>query len=224
MAAWGLALPIWMRASWFKKHGYRKADRRGFATLRFNFRGVGRSEGTFDNGVGERGDFTAALDFMAAQYPGVPLWAAGFSFGSWVALETGALDPRVSVLIGIAPTHPATGYGYIERGAAFGPGYQVARFREKPDRATAEQFLASGDYLWNAGMFVWSVGAINEALALQAVRVQRVRMIVAGHHELHPEVHDLLEDGQQVLDRRDLRGHEEHVRVVEDAQIGRAHV
>ncbi len=75
----------------------------GCAVLRFNFRGVGKSEGTFDNGRGERGDFTAALDFMAARYPGVPLWAAGFSFGSFVALETGAVDPRVSVLIGIAP-------------------------------------------------------------------------------------------------------------------------
>ena len=84
----------------------------GCAVLRFNFRGVGRSEGTFDNGVGERGDFAAALDFMAAQYPGVPLWAAGFSFGSWVALETGAVDPRVSVLIGIAP--PWTFRGAIE--------------------------------------------------------------------------------------------------------------
>lgn len=82
----------------------------GCAVLRFNFRGVGRSAGTFDNGVGERGDFTAALDFMAAKFPGVPLWAAGFSFGSWIALETGAADPRVSLLIGIAPPWTREGY------------------------------------------------------------------------------------------------------------------
>jgi alpha/beta superfamily hydrolase len=75
----------------------------GCAVLRFNFRGVGLSVGTFDAGLGEREDFSAALDFMSARYPGVPLWAAGFSFGSWIALETGAVDPRVSVLIGIAP-------------------------------------------------------------------------------------------------------------------------
>lgn len=75
----------------------------GCAVLRFNFRGVGRSAGTFDEGAGERGDYTAALDWMAARFPGVPLWAAGFSFGSWIALEVGAADPRVSVLIGIAP-------------------------------------------------------------------------------------------------------------------------
>jgi uncharacterized protein len=75
----------------------------GCAVLRFNFRGVGRSTGTFDQGEGEIDDFRAALDYMARRYPKVPLWAAGFSFGAWVALETGASDPRVTTLIGIAP-------------------------------------------------------------------------------------------------------------------------
>ncbi len=75
----------------------------GCAVLRFNFRGVGRSAGQFDDGVGEIADFAAALDYMAARYPSARLWAAGFSFGSWVALETGASDDRVSALIGIAP-------------------------------------------------------------------------------------------------------------------------
>ena len=77
--------------------------RLGCAVLRFNFRGVGASEGAFDSGPGEQADFRAALDYMAGRYPGVPLWAGGFSFGSWVALEVGAADPRVSLLIGIAP-------------------------------------------------------------------------------------------------------------------------
>jgi uncharacterized protein len=75
----------------------------GCAVLRFNFRGVGQSAGTFDQGDGEKEDFKAALDYMARRYPGSPLWAGGFSFGSWVALEVGAADDRVSVLIGIAP-------------------------------------------------------------------------------------------------------------------------
>ena len=83
--------------------GAKGLARIGCAVLRFNFRGVGASEGTFDRGEGEKQDFAAALDYMAAKYPGVPLWAAGFSFGSWVALEVGAVDDRVSVLIGIAP-------------------------------------------------------------------------------------------------------------------------
>jgi len=86
--------------------------RTGCAVLRFNFRGVGRSEGTFDGGAGEKGDFTAGLDYMAARYPELPLWAAGFSFGAWIALETGAVDDRVTALIGIAPPVTRTGYDF----------------------------------------------------------------------------------------------------------------
>lgn len=86
--------------------------RAGCAVLRFNFRGVGGSDGAFDGGEGEKGDFSAALDFMAARYPGLPLWAAGFSFGSWIALETGAVDPRVTALIGIAPPVTKAGYDF----------------------------------------------------------------------------------------------------------------
>ena len=83
--------------------GAKGLARIGCAVLRFNFRGVGRSAGAFANGEGEAEDFRAAVSYMVGRYPGVPLWAAGFSFGAWIALETGAADPRVSVLIGIAP-------------------------------------------------------------------------------------------------------------------------
>jgi uncharacterized protein len=83
--------------------GAKALARIGCAVLRFNFRGVGASDGEFDAGPGEMADFTTALDFMAERHPGAPLWAAGFSFGAWVALETGARDDRVAVLIGIAP-------------------------------------------------------------------------------------------------------------------------
>ena len=91
--------------------GAKGLARIGCAVLRFNFRGVGGSAGEFDQGEGEMADFGAALDYMAARYPNSPLWAAGFSFGSWVALEEGAADDRVSVLIGIAP--PVTREGYV---------------------------------------------------------------------------------------------------------------
>jgi hypothetical protein len=99
--------------------------RAGCAVLRFNFRGVGRSAGTFDAGPGEKGDFTAALDYMAAKYPGVPLWAAGFSFGSWIALETGAADDRVKALIGIAPPVTKMGYEFTNTKASTKPKFFV---------------------------------------------------------------------------------------------------
>jgi alpha/beta superfamily hydrolase len=75
----------------------------GCAVVRFNFRGVGLSAGTWDEGRGERDDFRAALDFAAARYPGLQTWAAGFSFGSHIAMTVGAGDDRVCTLIGIAP-------------------------------------------------------------------------------------------------------------------------
>jgi len=75
----------------------------GYVVLRFNFRGTGGSAGTFDDGIGEMADFRAALDALALRHPGLPLWAAGMSFGSWIALETGAADSRVRGLLAIAP-------------------------------------------------------------------------------------------------------------------------
>jgi alpha/beta superfamily hydrolase len=105
--------------------GAKGLGRIGCAVLRFNFRGVGRSEGTFDDGEGEMADFKAALDFMAGRYPGAPLWAAGFSFGSWIALETGAADPRVSALIGIAPPVKKDGYTWTRTLASEKPKFFV---------------------------------------------------------------------------------------------------
>ena len=83
--------------------GTKALARIGCAVLRFNFRGVGRSAGAWDEGRGECDDFGAAVDFMAAQYPDAELWAAGFSFGAYVALTSGAQDDRICTLIGIAP-------------------------------------------------------------------------------------------------------------------------
>jgi uncharacterized protein len=83
--------------------GAKALARIGCAVLRFNFRGVGRSAGSFSGGSGEMDDFRAALDYMTGRYPDARLWAAGFSFGAWVALESGAEDDRVSALISIAP-------------------------------------------------------------------------------------------------------------------------
>lgn len=83
-------------------HATKGLTRIGCAVLRFNFRGVGKSEGAWDEGAGELDDFKAALDFMADRFPGLPLWAAGMSFGSWVGLNAGAEDDRVSALLGVA--------------------------------------------------------------------------------------------------------------------------
>ncbi|HEY6290054.1 MAG TPA: alpha/beta family hydrolase [Terriglobia bacterium] len=73
----------------------------GVSTLRFNFRGVGRSEGSFAHGVGEQDDVRVALDYLSARFPSLPIALMGFSFGSWVGLAVGAADPRVKALVGL---------------------------------------------------------------------------------------------------------------------------
>lgn len=76
-------------------------EERGSHVLRFNFRGVGRSTGSYGEGVAEAEDVRAGLDFMSARYPGLPLWLAGFSFGARVGLGVGIEDARVSRLLGV---------------------------------------------------------------------------------------------------------------------------
>lgn len=90
--------------------GAKALTRIGCAVLRFNFRGVGRSAGEWDEGRGELDDYRAALDYVAGRYPEAELWAAGFSFGSYIAMTCGAADDRVCSLIGIAP--PVNRYEY----------------------------------------------------------------------------------------------------------------
>jgi mannose-1-phosphate guanylyltransferase len=99
------------------------------------------------------------------------------------AFDAVAARPRALVTLGITPTHPATGFGYVQRGAATEvPGVAEAdSFREKPDRATAERYLADGGYLWNSGMFVWRAATVLEALAdhLPATREGLARIVAA---------------------------------------------
>ena len=88
-------------------------DALGVPVLRFNFRGAGLSAGVHDRGAGEQSDVRAALDFLASEFPGVPLLAAGFSFGAWVGLRVGCEDPRVSHLIGLGIPLNSTDFSFL---------------------------------------------------------------------------------------------------------------
>ncbi|MGH9158723.1 MAG: alpha/beta hydrolase [Vicinamibacteraceae bacterium] len=74
----------------------------GCVVVRFNYRGVGLSGGPWVEGHGARDDYRAVLDWLEIQQRGLPLWAVGYSFGSWVAMTTGAKDDRITALVGIA--------------------------------------------------------------------------------------------------------------------------
>ena len=73
----------------------------GVSCLRFNFRGVGRTTGTHDEGVGEMEDARIALDWVAKEEPGVPLWLGGFSFGARTALQLALKDQRVEKVLAV---------------------------------------------------------------------------------------------------------------------------
>ncbi len=80
------------------------------------------------------------------------------------------------VTLGITPNHPSTGYGYIEQGEQTGtygglPVYKVSRFTEKPDRETAETFLATGRFSWNSGMFIFRAGVVLQELRTHAPEI-----------------------------------------------------
>jgi uncharacterized protein len=95
----------------------------GCVVLRFNFRGVGRSAGAWDEGRGELDDFGAAVEYMAGEHPALELWTAGFSFGSWVAATVGASDDRICALILIAP--PVNKYDFAAVKAATKPKFVI---------------------------------------------------------------------------------------------------
>jgi mannose-1-phosphate guanylyltransferase len=94
--------------------------------------------------------------------------AAGYQKLVRAAVEQ-AQEPGKMVVLGITPTRPETGYGYIERGAAAAwpngaPAYVVRRFTEKPELDVAKKYVASGKYFWNAGMFFWRASTFLDNL------------------------------------------------------------
>lgn len=85
--------------------------RRGFSVLRFNFRSVGRSEGEFDDGLGELSDAASALDWLQVFNPNSPsCWVAGFSFGAWIGMQLLMRRPEIHGFISVAP--PANLYDF----------------------------------------------------------------------------------------------------------------
>ncbi len=86
----------------------------GCSVLRFNFRGVEQSEGTWDEGRGEADDAAAALDWLAERHAGSPLWLAGFSFGCYAGLAAAARDARVQRMFAVAPAVNLYAFDFID--------------------------------------------------------------------------------------------------------------
>ncbi len=93
---------------------YQNFIRRGFSTMRFNFRGVGRSQGEFDNGQGELSDAAAALDWMQTNNPNSQVcWTAGFSFGAWISMQLMMRRPEITGFISVAPPASTNDFTFL---------------------------------------------------------------------------------------------------------------
>ena len=115
----------------------------GTAVLRFNFRGVGRSTGSYGEGVTEAEDVRAALDYMAQRHPNLPLWLGGFSFGARVCMSVGIEDERVSKLLGVGLAVRMFDLGHLHQPRGGKPFAIVqATEDEYGERAEIESFVA----------------------------------------------------------------------------------
>jgi mannose-1-phosphate guanylyltransferase len=99
----------------------------------------------------------------------------GFQQTLRAATELAATEEAIATL-GVKPSYPSTGYGYIEQGEQTGnegglPVYRVNRFTEKPNRQTAESFLATGRFSWNSGMFIFRAGVVLKELRTHAPEI-----------------------------------------------------
>jgi mannose-1-phosphate guanylyltransferase len=124
------------------------------------------------------------------------------------------------VVLGIPPTRPETGYGYIEQGAVLEmldgiKVRRVKRFREKPDKHTAERFIAAGNFAWNGGIFLWSARTLANAIREHVPDMAPLLEAIAAAHgtddfervfaEVYPECENISVD-YAVLERRSAKG------------------
>jgi mannose-1-phosphate guanylyltransferase len=131
------------------------------------------------------------------------------------AIDIASAGPNI-VVLGIQPTRPETGYGYIEAGApAKNSELQIIRFTEKPDLETAKKFLAAGNYYWNSGMFVWSARTLADALREHLPHTAPILEKTAASYgtadfeptfaELYPQCENISVD-YAILERRSAKG------------------
>jgi len=157
----------------------------GLPTLRFNFRGVGKSTGSFSHGIGEREDVKAALDYLGTRFPAVPVCLIGFSFGASVGLRVGASDSRVAALVGLGVPVASSNMDFL-RGVLkpkliiqgtrdqFGPRAQVESFYGSLAEPKQIYWVQNADHLFT-GKLEEVQRAIGEFLLSEVVHVEESR-------------------------------------------------
>ncbi len=153
--------------------------RNGFSTLRFNFRGVGRSQGAYDEGPGELGDAAAALDWLQATNPDAPqCWIGGFSFGAWICMQLLMRRPEINSFIAMAP--PANKYDFTFLAPCPASGMII--------HGADDTFVP-----------VDSVAALNEKLSLQKRITIDYRVVPGANHFFEDKVDELADNVEDYL-------------------------
>ena len=156
--------------------------RRGFSALRFNFRGVGRSEGTFDKGEGELSDAASALDWMQGYNPNArACWVGGFSFGAWIGMQLLMRRPEISGFLSISP--PANMYDFTFLAPCPASGLMI---HGADDDVVPEP----------------SVAQLVERLAKQKEVVIDYRTIEGANHFYHEKLAEIESNVSSYLDAR----------------------
>jgi uncharacterized protein len=163
-------------------HLYYTFANRGFAVLRFNFRGVGRSQGSFDHGQGELSDAASALDWVQANNPDArACWIAGCSFGAWIGMQLLMRRPEVEGFISVAA--PASLYDFSFLAPCPSSGLFI-----------------HGDK--DAVVPIAAVGQLVEKLKTQKGIVIEQQLIRGANHFFDGKIEQLMESGNEDLDRR----------------------
>ncbi|MFQ5972131.1 MAG: alpha/beta hydrolase [Alphaproteobacteria bacterium] len=162
---------------------YQIFQRRGFSALRFNFRGVGRSQGTFDRGEGELSDAASALDWMQGYNPNArSCWIAGFSFGAWIGMQLLMRRPEIAGFISISP--PANMYDFTFLAPCPASGLIL---HGSADDVVPEE----------------SVGQLVSRLARQKDVVIDYRVIEGADHFYTDQIERLVDHAEAYLNKRD---------------------
>jgi uncharacterized protein len=163
-------------------HLYYTFANRGFAVLRFNFRGVGRSQGAFDHGQGELSDAASALDWVQANNPDArACWIAGCSFGAWIGMQLLMRRPEVEGFISVAA--PASLYDFSFLAPCPSSGLFI-----------------HGDK--DAVVPIAAVGQLVEKLKTQKGIIIEQQLIRGANHFFDGKIEQLMESVNEYLDRR----------------------
>lgn len=162
---------------------YKTFVKRGFATLRFNFRGVGRSQGTFDNGIGELSDAASALDWVQSFHPEAQTtWIAGYSFGAWIGMQLLMRRPEITGFISVAP--PANMYDFSFLAPCPASGLVI--------NGTADRVAPPAD----------TVNLVNKLHEQKGITITHQEVEGAGHFFEEPHMDTLITSTTDYVKRR----------------------